>query len=288
MPTVRALIALYLRHSAVIELHCPAAMEDRTATLGLFAESYGDIPAADCKPFHLTDFIEGRTSWRSAATRRGKASSVRACFAWAFEEERIPRNPFKSVRYVEAERRPDMPDEILERVQRLANKRFEVAIRFLRLTACRLSELSRAEWPDMDLERGIWTIHRHKSRKSTGRPKLVALVPEAVSLLHALRAETPPGYQGTVFLNNRGTAWNRITLGQHLRRMKRRHGIETPATLHGIRHRFGSCAIAAGAPLKLVSAQMGHATTAVTERYYVDLSGEIEALRAAAQLGQPR
>jgi hypothetical protein len=46
--------------------------------------------------------------------------------------------------------------------------------------------------------------------------------------------------------------------------------------------------VANKAAIKLLSAQMGHSTVAVTERYYVDLGeGEIDAVRDAARLGLP-
>lgn len=283
MPTVAEIITLYLRHCAAEGTHCPAARAERERTLSDFSATYGSLPVGDAKPYHLTDFIEAHPAWRSSSTRRARASYVRAALQWATDQERIDRNPFRSVRYREAERRPDMPDDSLDRIAVLANKPFERALRWLRLTGCRLSELCGAEWEDVDLERGAWTIHRHKSRRKTGKPKIVALVADAVAMLKCLG-----GGSGPIFLNNRGTRWNRITLGQQLRRMKKRHGIATRATLHGVRHRFGSCAVANGAPIKLVSAQLGHSTVAVTERYYVCLDGEIEALRAAAEQGIPK
>lgn len=273
-----------------------------------------DLDVRDARPYHLTDWIEAHPSWKSVSTRRSKADQVKAAFSWAEEQGRIDRNPFKQVRYREAERRPDLPDDTLERVCRLANKRYEEALRFLRLTACRLTELCEAEWADVDLDRGVWTIPRHKSRRFTGRAKVVALVPEAVELLRSLGkssleagaaapntsaapvdvrganvpADAPVVVTGHIFRNNRGTPWTRRTLGQQLRRMKERFGIRTPASLHGIRHRFGTCAVAAGAPIKLVAQQMGHSSVTTTERFYVNLSGEIEAIRAAAEKGLPK
>lgn len=295
---VRDVLELYLRHSEATGLHSPDALADRRYTFSLFAAALGGLAVEECRAFHLTDFIEGHAAWKSAATRRIKAGQVRAAFAWAVNEERIGRNPFVRVKYPESERRPDMPDKVLSQICDLGSKPFERALRFLRLTGCRLSELCAATWADVDLDRGVWVVPKHKSRRHTRKPKLLALVPEAVALVRAVAAAQAK--QGAtfgvaaaaplapIFTNSRGTAWNRRTLGQQLRRLKRRHGITEPATLHGIRHRFGSAAIAAGAALKLVSVQLGHASSAVTERFYCDLSGEIEALRAAAQLGQPR
>lgn len=280
---VRDIVQLYLRHSQVEGVHCPEAFEERQRTLGWFVADLGDLPVADCRPFHLVDWIEAHPRWRSVSTRRAKANEIRAAFQWAADGERTDRNPFSKVRYAEAERRPELPDDALEQVAHLANKQFESVLIFLRLTGCRLSELCGALWSDMNLEAGVWTIPKHKSRKHTGKSKRVALVPDAVALLRAIGE-----HAGPIFVNTRGRPWNRRTLGQQLRRLKARHGITTPATLHGIRHRLASAAIAAGAPIKLIAAQLGHSSCAVTERYYTHLEGEMDAIRDAARLGAPK
>jgi len=300
---VRELVALYVRHCEVESVHCETAKKDRAYTFGLFVAKYAELRVCDLKPFHLTDLIEEHPEWRSVATRRAKSNAIRACFQWAAEQERIERNPFRLVRYAEAERRPDLPDEDLSRVYLLANKPFERVCRFLRLTGCRVGELCKARWQDMDLAGGQWTIPLHKSRKHTGKPKLVALVPEAVELLCQVAGAvafgpvagsvtavvaTPAQPTAFVFLNTRGKPWNANALGMQLRRLKARHGVHTMATLHGIRHRFGTAGVVNGAPLKLISAQLGHSSVAVTEAYYVDLSGQMDAIRAAAAKALPK
>ncbi len=226
---------------------------------------------------------------------------IRAALQWAVDGERITRNPFKRVLYAEAERRPDLPDQILDVVANLANKPFERVIRFLRLTGCRLSEVARAKWADVDLDRGIWTIHLHKSRKHTKKDKKVALVPEACGLLKSVAtaiAQAPVAVVVTpvvavqadshIFLNTRGRPWNSLSLGKRFRYLKKKHHIQTNASLHGIRHRFGSANIAAGAPIKLVSKQLGHSSVSITEEYYCDLTEEIDAIRNAITLGTPK
>jgi integrase len=285
---LRSVIDAYLRHSEANGVHCQEALTERKRVLYAFAEHCGWIPVAHLKAFHLSDWIDGNKRWRSVSTRRAKANMVRACFNWACEQERIDRNPFQRVRYREAERRAEMPDDVLDRLATLASKPFEHAIRFLRLTGCRVGELCRARWRDVDLVRGVWTIHRHKSRRYTGKPKTVALVTQAVALLVAVQAMPvlfPPGPGDLIFTNTRGKAWTRYTLGHTLKRLKRKWRLNCPATLHGIRHQAATAAILNGAPLKLVAEQLGHASTAVTERFYVNVNGQIDAMRAAFEKG---
>lgn len=304
--TVRDIVASYLRYSASENIHSDEARRERLRVLGEFADKFGDILPQDLKPFHLTDWVSLHPRWKSVATRRTKSNQVRACFQWAARGERIARNPFASVSYPEAERRVELPDEGLERVLLHASKPFERAVRFLRLTGCRLGELCNAQWQDVDLEVGLWTIHRHKSRKFTGKAKIVALVPGAVDCLKSVaRAVLPEASQASlaqavcpvfaklapaefVFLNTYGRPWTRSTLGSQLRRLKDRHGIEFKGTLHGIRHTFASKAIGNGASVKLIAEQLGHSTTIITERYYYHRGPEhLAAMRQAAALGIP-
>lgn len=296
---VRDVIALYQRHCAAEGVHGPAARADREYTFRVFVEACGHLAVADCKAYHLTDFVESHPEWTSVGTRRAKANAVRAAFNWATKQDRIDRNPFSGVRYAESERRPEMADNALEELERVANKQYELVLRFLRLTWCRTGELCQATWADVDLDRGIWTIPRHKSRRYTGKPKVVALVPEAVELLRSM-AGAPAAGQGTeaevaavptavIFRNTRGGPWTPGVLGYQLRRLKKRYGIETAASLHGVRHRALTAMIENGAPIKLVAEQAGHSTTAVTERYYWHRTADqIDAIRAAAELGMPK
>lgn len=279
--TVDALVALYLLQAAANDVHCVEARKDRVKTLTMFATACGGLDVDSIKAYHLQDFILSHPTWKSVSTKRAKCNMVRAVFEWAAIEERIARNPFKRVRYDEAPRRPDMDDESFELLCKYANKPFERALRFLRYTACRLGELCNAAWDQIVIEKGIWLIPKHKSQKRTGKPKCIALIPEAIDLLNRI-----PRDHEKVFLNTAGTPWNRITLGRQFSRMRTRYGLATRASLHGIRHRAASAAIDAGASLDLVSEQLGHSSTLVTQRYYWHKSEEtLNGMRKAIQAG---
>ncbi len=65
------------------------------------------------------------------------------------------------------------------------------ALRFLILTATRVSETLDATWDEFDLDNKIWTIPapRHKSGKKTGKPHKVLLSSAALELLDSLPTE---------------------------------------------------------------------------------------------------
>jgi len=284
----KTIIQAYLRYAEKTGLCCPEALAERRRVLTKFARTLADLPIAECKPFHLSDWIENHATWKSNSTRQGKANLVKACFNWAARQQRIAANPFLAVRYEEAEPRPPMADEDLERFLLHANTPFGQAVRFLRLTGCRLSDLCRIEWSNVDLEVGIVVLTQHKSRRRSRRHKTIVLVPQAVELLMELSNEQDGVREGPVFRNNQGKPWTRRSLGQTLRRLKTRTGIETPATLHGIRHQFGTVAVRQGAPIKLISLQMGHSSVAVTEKYYLHLDRDVESIREALKAALPR
>jgi integrase len=325
---VKDVLTAYQRNALAEGKHCPEAQYNRRFTFGLFLADFGERDVAELQPFHLTDWIEARTSWKSSSTRRLKCAEIRAVFTWAARQGRIPADPFKGVSYRPADPRPEMPEEVIDRLCLLGSKPFEHMIRFLRLTMCRVSEACRAQWDHVDLERGIWVIPEHKTKKRTRRAKVVALVAEAVELLRAMAtaravdgtaaaprqkadrataatatpvvAETGTAAAshvlaaqaaqadggGVIFRNTRGRPWQPKHLRKALQRLKDTGKVKTVASLHGIRHRAISAAIAAGAPITLVAAQAGHSDIATTQRY-VHLESAIEEIRAAAQLGVP-
>lgn len=302
--TCAEVISLYLRHSEAVGLHCATSRAERERILPAFSEAIGSLLVTDAKPYHLSEWVESNPRWVSVSTRRAKANQVRAAFQWAFDNERIPRNPFRICRYPESEPRPAMSDETLSLFARHANKRFECVLRFLRFTGCRLGELCNAKWGDVDLDRGEWTIHRHKSRKFTRKPKRIALASQAVALLRGV-AETQAacrraanviaGDAGSrnatdaIFLNNHGRPWTPGTLGIAFRWVKKRYGIKTNASLHGIRHQAASAMLGAGAPIKLVAEQLGHSRTDMLNDVYYHRSDEhLAAMRAAVEMGLPR
>jgi integrase len=289
--TVRDLFRIYLRHAEAENLHAREGRADRLRVFAMFEALHGDTPVDRMKPFHLRDFIDSHKEWKSSSTRYSKAAFLKAATAWAANEERIDRDPFRSVRYTPAESRPAMPDEVFEKLCEAASKPVERILRFLRWTGRRLSEAAGARWCDFDLDRGLWQIEQHKTRKKTGRPQMVVLVPEATDMLRGmLKARgVPADDAGFVFLNSRGRPWNRSQLGKRVRELKEKLGIAHEATTHGLRHMWATAAINSGAPIKIVAEQLGHSSVRTTERvYYHQTEQTIEAQREAAALAMPR
>jgi len=300
---VKDVLAAYRQHCATEGAHCPKTTRQVEITLSLFAQAHGELDVSEMKPAHLVVWAQAQTGWKSRGTRGVHMARVKAALGWAARLELIGRHPFQSVTCGKSERRPAMADQALEGLYGAANKALERALRFLRLTMCRQAELCEARVADLDFARGVWVVDRHKSRKFTGRAKIIPLTEEALELLRETLAvgtvavagtgaavvegvETVPAGDRHVFLNNRGTPWTPAALRNGLCRLRAR-GIDTGgASLHGIRGRGISDAIANGASIKLVAEAVGHRSVTTTERY-IHLDDKLEDVRAAAQKGMP-
>ncbi|WP_116244695.1 site-specific integrase [Nocardiopsis sp. FIRDI 009] len=85
---------------------------------------------------------------------------------------------------------------------------------------------------------------------------------------------------GLVFTQPDGTGWHPGVVTRWFNRIVRAAGLP-PIHLHGLRHGAASLALAAGADVKVVSTELGHATTHFTQDTYQTVFPEVA--RAAAE-----
>lgn len=275
----------YLTHADKVSPFSPKSGKQIKSILAAFVKLHGPRSVSECHGYHLSDFVEGNPKWKASGTRCYVAAVINAPFNWATATGRLlSGNPFKGVRYSASEPKPQMPDDELARVCVQAPKPLERALKFLRMVGCRSGEMIAGRWEDMDLDKGLWTVEKHKTRKKTHKPKVKVLPAGAVELLR----EIGPQPFGPVFLNchrrpwkNSGSFW--CSMSQLQLKMK---GLKRKYSPHAIRHRFITASVANGAPLKTVGAQVGHESIRTTERY-IHMSDELDSVRIATDLAQP-
>src|SRR5580704_14262681 len=134
-----------------------------------------------------------------------------------------------------------------------------VALGFLILTASRTGEVIGAQWNEMDLAKGVWTIPAE--RMKAAREHRVPLNTEATALLEAL-----PRIGELVFPGmKRGKPLSNMTLLQTLRRMKR-----NDLTAHGFRSSFRDWAAEMTSfPREVIEASLAHTVGTQVERAYL-------------------
>ncbi len=107
--------------------------------------------------------------------------------------------------------------------------RSRVALRFLILTGVRSGEARGARWPEIDLDRAIWTIPAE--RMKSARPHRIPLSSAALEIL---RAQEDGTNDGLVFPSpDTGAELSAYAFGALLRSMKRSN-----VTVHGFRSTF--------------------------------------------------
>lgn len=132
------------------------------------------------------------------------------------------------------------------------------AIRLLSHTGARKGEIVGLEWSMVDLGRGLLRLPDSK----TG-DKVIPLSPPAVAVLRRLHEERDPAVPWVCpsetgkRLHNLGRSWGKL---------RRRAELED-VRLHDLRHSAASDALAAGVPLALVGAMLGHRNPVTTKRY---------------------
>ena len=135
----------------------------------------------------------------------------------------------------------------------------KLAFEFLVLTATRSGEVRAAEWTEVDLEAGVWTVPG--GRTKTGRELRVPLSARAATVL-ADAAEIADG-SGLAFPSPRGKPLSDSTLSKLVREL----GIE--AVPHGFRSSFRDwCGERTNAPREVAEAALGHAVGNQVEAAY--------------------
>jgi integrase len=80
-------------------------------------------------------------------------------------------------------------------------------------TLCRPGELSRLKWKDVHWNQSVALLEQHKTSHSTGKPKVIALVPKMIRLLKWLQQPTKSVY---CFVNSRGEPFTVNAIDQHM------------------------------------------------------------------------
>lgn len=128
-------------------------------------------------------------------------------------------------------------------------------MRFLILTAARSAEARGAEWSEIDLEAGVWTIPAERMKSK--RQHRVPLAPAAVAILRARQ-----GRRGPLVFGSERTG--RALSPEGLARLVRPAGL----TVHGFRSSFRDWAGETGQDRDLAEHALAHVVGSTVERSY--------------------
>jgi integrase len=192
----------------------------------------------------------------------------------------------KRERFLSGEELAGLSEVLTEAEQARLESPFAVAaIRLLILTGCRVGEIVKLTWSEVDFERRCLRLADSKTGKKT-----VYLNTAALQLLAELDRdpENPHVIQGNVAGNHL------IGLTRIWFRIRRRAGLEE-VRLHDLRHTFASVGAGMGLSLPIIGKLLGHTQAVTTQRYahlasdpMHDAAERIGASLGASLAGKPR
>ena len=149
-------------------------------------------------------------------------------------------------------------------------------VRVLWHTGARPSEVLPLTAAAVDWDHTCVRLVKHKTRRKTGRDRVIRLNPDAVGVLRTAAARHPAG---PLFRNSAGRAFTPQVIAYHLRAAGRALGLSVIA--YGFRHSFCSRALAAGIPDTVVAGLMGHKGTAMIHHHYSHIHEQARIMQEA-------
>jgi integrase len=248
--------------------------------------SLGERELSDLAPLDLQRvYHQMRASGLSSRTVRYAHAVLHAALEQAVRWRQITSNPASGVEIPKpsrAEMRVLKPDEARRFLEQAGKTRYGVLFALALTTGMRPSEYLALRWSDIDwqeetvtvsrtLEKGNgWTFASTKRARSRRLVKLESWVAGRLRQLDSLdtaRPETNPEAARQIFKTRLGRPINSNYLARRFKHLLREAGL--PAMrLYDLRHTAATLALAAGVPAKVVSEQLGHASSAFTLDVY--------------------
>jgi integrase len=236
----------------------------------------------------LAGDVHSRPVVTGTATQHRIYATLRNALAAAVRQRRIPWNPCAGVELAAETREPARvyaPEQVaafLRHAERQGD-RLALLYRLVLLRGLRRGEACGLRWADLDLGRGEMRISRtvlqFGGKVTGGQPKTragertVSVDAATIAMLKAHRrrqsAERLAAFgayddQGLVFAREDGTPVPPDYVSKHFAVLAAAAGLPR-ITLHMGRHTAASLALEAGLDIKIVSEQMGHSTTRITQ-----------------------
>jgi integrase/recombinase XerD len=223
----------------------------------------------------LTDLQDWReTLTGSAATQRTNIAAVRSLFAFAVKVGYLRMSPAVMLETPKVQQQQDARTltqaDTLRLFDACQTAQETALVRVLYGSGARVSEVLALKWQDVQpRQNGAGAVLRIRNGKG-GKARQAGINAAAYAALVALRTEdTQP--TGFVFSTRNGTALDRHAAHKLLKRVlsraKLQEAKDAPVSCHWLRHTHATHAIAAGAPLTDVQAQLGHASLNTTTIY---------------------
>ena len=255
-----------------------------------FLADFDDLyrgPVSKLQKRHVEAWLRNHTNW-SQSTERQAITSVKRVLNWGFDQGYIAEIPrgIRGLKRPRMERREVVIDS--DQHQQLLSATDEAFRRFLfamRETGARPGEIRRVTANDIDLARGVWVLNEHKTRKKTGKPRIIYLTPAMIELSCELMRQAA---EGPLFLNSRARPWTANAVRCRMKRLRGKLNLPNGTVAYSYRHTYATDGLTRGVPIADMAELLGHSNTKMISEHYAHLNQRIDHMRdAARKAGDP-
>jgi integrase len=228
----------------------------------------------------VESWVEENPSWKRS--RRHALRSLLRMFNWAVKRRKLQRNPIHGIdvpapNRVLAYLTVDERGKIFKAIKDTA---FQLVLTALEQTGCRPGELCVLTAEHVDLTQGTWTLPKHKTANKTGKPRVVYLTAGMLEITRELVRAHP---DGPLFLNSRGSPWNRNSIRIRFRNLRKKFPELGHFTATSYRRAYVTDALERGVDAVKVAELVGHTSTDMVMRHYSQLQERVKHMRDVAQ-----
>lgn len=243
---------------------------------------YVNAPLIELTPGDLLAFERVAIAGRAPESRRAYCCHLRAFYRWAKQTGLIDSDPSELLTLPMVPKHLPRPicEEDLARALAAARPKMRAILTLAAYAGLRAIEIAGLEWTDLHRDGGSTFIHVRHGKGAKERHVEAGNV--VVRALQAYGIRT----RGHMFVGLEGRTMQPQGVSSSANRFLRSQGVD--ATLHQLRHRYGTIAYQLSRDLRMVQEQMGHASPTTTAGY-TRASAEAAARMVAAmdELGHP-
>lgn len=260
--------------------HSPTTSNWYALYLVSFTDHVGlALRVRDLKPLHITKWVQSQQQW-GPSSQRAAITTIKTAMSWALAQGMITNNPIAKVKAPGQQRRTAaIEHELHGSIAGKAKGRFRSFLIALWHTGCRPGEVAKVTAANVSPDGGAWVLQEHKTRKKTGKPRIVYLTPCMVLVTRLLVAANPTG---PLFRNDRGQPWKRQAIAKRFNRLQDGGKLPEGMSAYTYRHGFATQGLVNGVPIATMAELLGHNDTRMLSAHYGHLEKRADHLRDAA------
>ncbi len=278
---VRTVFKLFLKYSR--RNHAEETRQWYRRFLASFCKLYSSRKVHELKALHVDVWLERHHKWGDGS-RRCAVVAVKAALNWGRKKGLYKDHPLQAVPNPKAQRRErvlsaEEHERLFAAIKDVAFREFVTA---LRETGCRPGEVMKLTAENVSPDFTLWVIKKHKTKKKTGRDRVVYLTPAMQELTQKLVALYPDGPLFRMHRREGGEKkpWTRNAVRCRFRRLREKLGLSR-VVAYTFRASYTTDALIRGVPAAVVAELQGNSVQMI-EKHYAHLTPKADVLRRAA------